>query len=139
MLREFLYLQTIAVAMTIPVFQHETQSESIQTLKVLPTLFGPTAEPKSYPLLQTEQPTLELNDNITMGVSHEVPISDRPNQRTNWTAANTAQTTVLGNTTGALNTRYIITAKKRAKNSFPFYAYILFALVPIFTVFILLR
>ena len=48
MLREFLYLQTIAVAMTIPVFQPETQSESIQTLKVLPTLFGPTAEPKSF-------------------------------------------------------------------------------------------
>ena len=134
MLREFLHLQTIAVAMTIPVFQHETQSESIQTLEVLPT-----AEAKSYPLLQTEQPTLESNDNITAGVSNEVPISEHPNQRTNWTATNAAQTTVLSNATEALNTRYIITAKKRAKNSFPFYAYILFALVPIFTVFILLR
>ena len=138
MLREFLYLQTIAVAMTISVFQHETQSESTQTLEVLPTAVA-TAESKSYSLLQTEQPALDLNDNITGGVSHEVSISEHPNQRTNWTAANTAQTTELSNTTGALTTRYIITTKKRAKNSFPFYAYILFALVPIFTVFILLR
>ena len=128
MLRDLLYLEAIAIAIAVPVFQPATKYENIKVLEVQPTVGSTT-----FRFLLTEQPISESND-INFGVTLE----EQANQRTNSTATST-QTTMLSNTTETLDTRYTIIAKKKAKNSFPFYAYILFALVPIFTVFILLR
>ena len=136
MLRELLNLQALTVALTIPAHQQTTKYADSATLPN-----QPTPMPTTFPFTGTAQsiPDLnDLNDNYTIGILFE-PISRQVNEPAMARATNPDQNTGLNNQTEALKTRHNITAKKTAKNSFPFYAYILFALVPVFTLFILLR
>ena len=133
MLRELLNLQALTVALTLPAHQQTTKYADSATLPNQPTPI-----PTTFPFTRTGQSIPDLNDNYTIGILFE-PISRQVNEPAMARATNPDQNTALNNQTEALKTRHNITAKKTAKNSFPFYAYILFALVPVFTLFILLR
>ena len=122
MLKELFWLQVIRIAVALPVLQQTTKLENEVT------------SPGPEILTTGAQETESFNGLIT----------DFNNDSTEETSLGPVltQATVLNEETtkrtDTLNHQSEIKEKKKAKNPFPFYAYILFGLVPMFILFILL-
>ena len=131
MLRELLLLQLIAVAVTLPVYQQSTTNENELTTSdpEIQTIFGPETESFAEPITGS---IVEFTSNIPLEF-----ISTQANQPTQTTAAKILLESIKTRGTDVLSISFVLEEKKKAKNPFPFYAYILFGLVPLFILFIL--
>ena len=131
MLRELLWLQVISVAVTLPVYKQSTTNENELTTSdpEIQTIFGPETESFAEPITRS---IVEFNNNIPLEF-----ISTTVNQPTKITAANIVLESIKTRGTDVLSESFVLEEKKKAKNPFPFYAYILFGLVPLFILFIL--
>ena len=133
MLKEFMWLQVITVVVTLPVYQHATKLENELTSSDPEILTTVEHETESFLGLITDFNN-ESTKEIPLG-----PVLRQTSQRTETTIMTTVTSDVETKGTDILNQRSVIEEKKKAKNPFPFYAYILFGLVPLFIIFILLR
>lgn len=133
MLKEFMWLQVITVVVTLPVYQHATKLENELTSPDPEILTTVEHETESFFGLITDFNN-ESTKEIPLG-----PVLRQASQRTETTIMTTVPSDVETKGTDILNQRSVIEEKKKAKNPFPFYAYILFGLVPLFIIFILLR
>ena len=134
MLKELLWLKVITVAMTLPVHQQTTKLENEVTSPGPEILTTAGHELESFHGLITD-----FNNDSTKETSLGSVLT-QANKRTKITRIlATVPIDVTTKRKGTLNHQSEIKEKKKAKNSFPFYAYILFGLVPMFILFILLR
>ena len=131
MLRELLLLQLIAVAVTLPVYQQSTTNENELSTSdpEIQTILRPETESFAEPITGS---IVEFTDNIPLQF-----ISTQANQPTQTTAAKILLESIKTRGTDVLSISFVLEEKKKAKNPFPFYAYILFGLVPLFILFIL--
>ena len=131
MLRELLWLQLISVAVTLPVYKQSTTNEiELSTSDPeIQTIFGLETESFAEPITRS---IVEFNNNIQLEF-----ISTQANQPTKITTANIVLGSIKTRGTDVLSKSFVLEEKKKAKNPFPFYAYILFGLVPLFILFIL--
>ena len=128
MLRELVWLQLIAVTMTLPVHQQSTTNENDVISSISNILTSAADETESF-----SEPIESNKNEIALE-----PISTPANQPANITTANIVLGSMTTNGTDVLSENFVLKEKKKAKNPFPFYAYILFGLVPLFILFILL-
>ena len=128
MLRELLWLPLMAVAMTLPVHQQATTNENDVISSTSNILTAAADETESF-----SEPIESNKNEIALE-----PISTQANQPTIITAANIVLESIKTRGTDVLSESFVLEEKKKAKNPFPFYAYILFVLVPLFILFILL-
>ena len=131
MLRELLLLQLVAVAVTLPVYQ-QTATNKIELTTSDPeiqTIFGPETESFAEPITGS---IVEFTSNIPLE-----NISTQANQPTETRAAKVVLESIKTRGTDVLSISFVLAEKKKSKNPFPFYAYILFGLVPLFILFIL--
>ena len=137
MLKELLWLQVITVAVTLPVHQQTTKLENETTSTGPEIVTTAEHETESFLGLITDFD----NDSTKELLLGSVPT--QASKRTQTTTTATILITVPYEVTtkgiGTLNHHSEIKEKKNAKNPFPYYAYILFGLVPMFILFILLR
>ena len=127
MLRELLWLPLMAVAMTLPVHQQATTNENDVISSTSNILTAAADETESF-----SEPIESNKNEIALE-----PISTQANQPTIITAANIVLESIKTRGTDVLSESFVLEEKKKAKNPFPFYAYILFGLVPLFILFIL--
>ena len=131
MLRELLWLQLISVAVTLPVYKQSTTNEiELSTSDPeIQTIFGLETESFAEPITGS---IVEFTINIPLE-----SISTQANQPTKITTANIVLESIKTRGTDVLSQSFVLEEKKKAKNPFPFYAYILFGLIPLFILFIL--
>ena len=127
MLRELLWLQLISVAVSLPAHQQATTNENDVISSTSNILTSAADETESF-----FEPIESNKNEIALE-----PISTQANQPTKITAANIVLESIKTRGTDVLSESFVLEEKKKAKNPFPFYAYILFGLVPLFILFIL--
>ena len=133
MLKELLWLQVITVAVTLPVHQQTTKLEN-ETTSTGPEIVT-TAEHEAESFLGM---ITDFNNDSTKEISLG-SVSTQASKRKQTTTLITVPNEMTTKRIGTLNHHSEIKEKKKTKNPFPFYAYILFGLVPMFIIFILLR
>ena len=133
MLKELMWLQVITVAVILPVHQQTTKLENETTSTGPEIVTTAEHETESFVGMITN-----FNNDSTKEISLGV-VSTQASKQKQTTTLITVPTEVTTKRIGTLNHHSEIKEKKNAKNPFPYYAYILFGLVPMFILFILLR